>query len=253
VGYYITGPVASSQTWLAFVFLGAGGESNMKLCLPVALDVIDAALEETLNRTVSGSYSFDRQEVTHGTVIYRLSDEDLGELGTIRLRKTEATQTLWDSHVTAWRYPTGPFPAEIQKRILEASDPGQLQEVLGQIECEIQDSQKVRTEQRRAPFDKAIEDVWYWMTLPNFAILPALDRARLPDRQQPPEPKARVEGAGKTERLTHPDKRKRLERLKELYQEGKTQEEAAEALDVSVTTVKRDSRKLGLGSWKVAR
>jgi hypothetical protein len=50
-------------------------------------DILDAAVFEYLPGFGGGWVDFEREEATHGSVVYRLSQDQLGDLGTIKLRK----------------------------------------------------------------------------------------------------------------------------------------------------------------------
>lgn len=55
--------------------------------LDIAIDVIDAAIDRCLSNTYNGFVDFERIELTRATILYSLSQYQLGNLGIIRLDK----------------------------------------------------------------------------------------------------------------------------------------------------------------------
>ena len=64
---------------------GSGLAATWKLLIP--FDILDAAVNRDLHGYAPGFVEFERREDTHGSVVYRMWQEDLGDLGTLTVRK----------------------------------------------------------------------------------------------------------------------------------------------------------------------
>jgi len=62
--------------------------------LKIPFDVLDAAVYECLPGNVAGWVDFNRENLTYGSVIYKISQYQLGDLGTIILRKSNNTSSV---------------------------------------------------------------------------------------------------------------------------------------------------------------
>ncbi len=61
--------------------------------IPLSLDVLDALVERYLPACAQ-ALAFERQQITLGTIRYKLFQEGLGEMGTIQLYKTGGQNTM---------------------------------------------------------------------------------------------------------------------------------------------------------------
>ena len=62
--------------------------------LDVAFDVLDAAIHRCISKMVDGFVEFIREEPTKATVIYNLSQYQIGEFGKIRIDKLGTEKSL---------------------------------------------------------------------------------------------------------------------------------------------------------------
>lgn len=56
-------------------------------------DVLDAAVNEKLNEFFNGYVGFKRETATYGSVVYKLSQYQLGDIGELRIRKLDDSQS----------------------------------------------------------------------------------------------------------------------------------------------------------------
>lgn len=62
--------------------------------LDVAFDVLDAAIHRCISKMVNGFVDFIREEPTKATIIYNLSQSQIGEFGKIRIDKIGAEKSI---------------------------------------------------------------------------------------------------------------------------------------------------------------
>jgi len=90
--------------------------------IPLPLDILDALVERYLPGFAPGWVGFGREEITGGSVLYRMRQEDLGDLGTIKLLKTGPQESAMDV-----KRPPHPLPRaltqEEQDKLAAISDP----------------------------------------------------------------------------------------------------------------------------------
>ena len=91
--------------------------SNFSVEYGVAFDVLDAAINRCLSYMALGVVDLKREEVTHGSVVYKLYQEDLGKFGLIRIDKLSSNIT-----VVFFREPSStdnPFMPQQEKELRE--------------------------------------------------------------------------------------------------------------------------------------
>jgi len=85
--------------------------------LPLSLDTLDALIERYLPGEVSGWVDFEREEVTKGSVTYRMSQAQLGELGVIKIYKSGER---WTAMGVSGVPPLSCARREHQERVIQA-------------------------------------------------------------------------------------------------------------------------------------
>src|SRR5690242_2694973 len=79
------------------------------IILPVPFDILDAAIAENLTYLPRGFVENEREPITSASVIYHLTQEQLGEVGELRVRKLLQNKSelyLCDPASPKTRHPT---------------------------------------------------------------------------------------------------------------------------------------------------
>lgn len=210
--------------------------------IPIPLDILDALVERYLPGLAPGWVEFDREEITGGSVLYRMRQENLGDLGTIKLLKTGLQESAMEV-----RRPPLPSPRDLTQeerdKLAAISDPGERERLLSIMIRLIRDERNARARNRqkhqadviKALFNRLARD-WTWQKYCS-------DLA-----QQTSTPAE--EGAGKRrkrrggaplleERPDADEKREKARRYVEMISNGKPKEIAAQLIGHSRKTLDR--------------
>ncbi|RLC83358.1 MAG: hypothetical protein DRI79_13980 [Chloroflexi bacterium] len=136
--------------------------------IPIPLDILDALVERYLPGLAPGWVEFDREEITGGSVLYRMRQENLGDLGTIKLLKTGLQESAMEV-----RRPPLPSPRDLTQeerdKLAAISDPGERERLLSIMIRLIRDERNARARNRqkhqadviKALFNRLARD-WTW-------------------------------------------------------------------------------------------
>ncbi len=116
----------------------------------IAFDVLDAAIHRCLGNTVRGFVDFEREAPTHATIVYLLSQYQIGVFGKIRIDKLGIRRT----EMSFFEF-REPFTPKQKQKFFDGDD--SLKNKTGQLLIEGLDNYNSLSERRKRHYGNVVE------------------------------------------------------------------------------------------------